>query len=201
VSYIPHNRRSIRLRGYDYTQCGAYFVTICAYQRLCLFGHIENDRVYLNRWGWIVVAEWNRTVYVRPNIILDAFVVMPNHMHGIIVITQPPKSNNHTSVGASDNAANDAVRRGLVHQTPTDVTPKPEFGKPQKGSLGTIIGAFKASVTRRINRLPQPPDHPIWQRNYYDRIIRDERELNHIRQYIALNPSRWTDDRFYEGES
>ena len=180
-----HQRRSIRLKDYDYRQNGAYFVTICTHQRLCLFGEVRDSEMILNSYGEIVSQQWEQTGALRDYVVLDTFVVMPNHVHGIIWIVD----NNDTNV--------DVNRRGLMHQTPP-TTPQREFSKPIAKSLSSIVGAFKAAVTRHINRLPESPDHPIWQRNFYEHIIRNEPDLNRIRDYIQNNPVQWEADSLYE---
>lgn len=169
-----HHRRSIRLRGYDYRQPGAYFVTVCTWNRECILGEIVDGAVRLNAWGEIVWEEWFRTAQVRPNVVLyeDEFVVMPNHIHGIIWI-----------VGNGDVGAQ---RRCAPTGKSINVLP---------GSLGAIVRAFKSITTKRINALRGTPGAPIWQRNYYEHMIRDEQSLNRIREYIATNPLRWHLDR------
>ncbi len=172
--YADHHRRSIRLPEYDYTQPGAYFVTICTYRRACLFGHIAGGVMRLNAFGEIVREEWFRTAQVRPNVELyePEFVIMPNHIHGIIWITE--------TVGARRRRAPTVER----------------FGRPVPGSLPTIVRAFKSAVTRRINILRGTPGAPVWQRNYWEHVIRNERALNAIRRYILANPARWHLDRY-----
>ncbi|MBE7511262.1 MAG: transposase [Anaerolineales bacterium] len=181
-----HHRRSIRLKHYDYAQNGAYFVTICTHERRCFFGTIRDGEMMVNAWGQIVIEEWEQTAILRPNVALDAFVVMPNHVHGIIVMVDDG--------------------RGMMHHAPTDhaptqppdhAPPKREFSKPIAQSLSTIIGTFKAAVTRRINRLPNASGHSIWQRNYYEHIIRNDDDLIRIREYIETNPSRWQQDSLF----
>jgi putative transposase len=176
-----HHRRSIRLRDYDYTQDGAYFVTVCTHERRCLFGHVVDGAMVLNTWGHIMADEWERTAIVRPGVMLDAFVVMPNHAHAVIVI-----------MGGVDDAVGAQCIAPLPKHgmTPNNVAPD---------SLGAIVRGFKAAVTRRINRLPDAPDHPVWQRNYYEHIIRNEESLNQIRAYIATNPARWSQDSLFMG--
>jgi putative transposase len=173
VPYDPykHHRQSARLKGYDYTQAGAYFVTICAYKRQPLFGKIVDGKMRLSLLGQLVYAEWQKTAVIRPNIYLDAFVVMPNHLHGIIVIF----FNEAPLVGATRRVA------------PT----------LQSGSLGAIIGQFKSVVTKRYRRFRKNDDSPIWQRNYYEQIIRNERHLTAVQQYIHNNPANWTDDDYF----
>ena len=173
---IAHSvrRRSIRLRGYDYAQSGAYFVTICAYHMACLFGEVVNGEVQLNEWGQIVDEEWRRTSEVRAYVSLDAFVIMPNHMHGIIVLD----------------------RRGDPPGRPYSQLPA---RGPAAGSLGAVVGQFKSQVTKRIRASCGRRDVFIWQRNYYEHIIRNEADLARIRRYIAHNPARWMDDSDYSG--
>lgn len=170
----PPLRQSIRLKGYDYTGPGAYFITICTHRRAFLFGDVVNGEMCLNRAGQVVTDEWTRSVTIRREITLDEFVVMPNHIHGIVWIVP---------VGAHVGAHGGAPLHGqaLLHRPPR--------------SLGSFVAGFKASVTRGINALRQTPGAPVWQRNYHEHIIRTEESLNRIRQYILDNPVRWTLDR------
>ncbi len=174
-----HHRRSIRLPGYDYTQPGAYFVTVCAHEHRPLFGQVVEGEVRLSAYGQIVREEWFKTAQVRPYVMLypDEFVVMPNHIHGIIWIV--------------DDVSVTTTRRRRV---PT----VERFGKPVPGSIPTIIRSFKSAVTRRINALQDTPGAPVWQRNYYEHIIRTQRALDVIRRYIIENPMRWHLDRYNE---
>ena len=162
-----HHRQSIRLKGYDYAQAGVYFVTIVAWRREMLFGDIVDGEMKLSEWGDIVRNEWERTAIVRPNVELGEYVVMPNHIHGILIF--------HEHVGATGPVA------------PTKTTLK-------SGSLGAVIGQFKSIVTKRINRLQNVSGRPIWQRNYFERIIRNDREWENIHRYIESNPSMWDED-------
>jgi len=186
MPYDPnrHHRRSIRLKGYDYSQAGAYFITLCTQDRACLFGKVVNGEMRLNDAGRMVLAEWNRLPERFPHLVLDAFVVMPNHVHGILVITDPAPT-----VGATVGAT------PTVGAT-TRVAP----------TVGNIIGAFKSRVTveyiRGVKTSGWPPFRGrLWQRNYYEHIIRNERALNAIRQYIMENPRRWQMDREKEARS
>jgi REP element-mobilizing transposase RayT len=186
MPYDPdkHDRQSIRLPGWDYRCPAAYFVTVCTHDRVCIFGEVIDGRMALNTYGRIVVEEWRRTEQIRDRVVLDAFMVMPNHVHGVIVIT------------ADGRASTDDVttnRRGTGHRAPTGNERR--FGQPRSGSLSTIVGAFKSAVTRRINRLRDTPGDPVWQRNFYERIARNQRELDRIRTYIRRNPARWHRDR------
>ncbi|PSQ80391.1 MAG: transposase [Bacteroidetes bacterium QS_1_65_9] len=183
-----HGRRSIRLDDYDYRNAGAYFVTICTDDKRLLFGEVVRGRIRLSSCGRVAVDEWHRTEQLRDNVALDAFVVMPNHVHGIIVITE--------------NASNNE-RRGMMHRAPTTDdaskndknTARREFGRPQAGSLGRIVGTYKVAVTRRCRR--ECRRDFAWQRNYYERILRDRRELHLTRRYIASNPQQWYHDRLF----
>ncbi len=165
-----HRRRSIRLRGYDYTRAGAYFVTVCVYQRASLFGEVADGEVRLYAEGRIVHDEWLRTASIRPRCTLDAFVVMPNHIHGIIIL--------------ADSGVD----------TPRRTPPKEQFGQPTLDSMPTIIRLFKSAVTKRINDDRGTPSGPVWQRGYFEHVIRDDVGLDRIRQYIANNPARWSED-------
>ncbi|MBN1659994.1 MAG: transposase [Anaerolineae bacterium] len=166
-----HRRRSIRLPGYDYTQPGAYFVTINTCGHELLFGEVADSEVKLNAYGEIAWEEWFRGGELRANVELDAFVVMPNHVHGVIVITH--------AVGAT--------RR---------VAPTERPAGPSVGSIGAIIAQYKSIVTKRINALRQTPGVPVWQRNYYEHVIRNEDSLQRVREYVANNPARWEEDRY-----
>jgi REP element-mobilizing transposase RayT len=156
-----HHRRSIRLREYDYRQPGAYFVTITTHGRECIF----EDPVFRG----VAETMWQRLPRHFPRVELDEWVVMPNHLHGIVVL----------------------VPDGETTDAPLD---EPPPSGPASGSLGAIVGNFKSVTTRRINRMRKTPGMPLWQRNYHERVIRNEREWNAIRQYIRDNPARWHDD-------
>ena len=155
-----HRRRSLRLRGYDYSWAGAYFVTVCTYNRACLFGEIVNGEMRLNGVGQVARRVWDGLPRHYRHVELDAVVVMPNHVHGIL-----------TLVGAGFKPA-----------------PTPRHGLPE------IVRAFKTFSARRINGLRHTPGVPVWQRNYYEHIIRNETALNRVRQYIMDNPARWAED-------
>jgi len=174
TEYSHHKRKSTRLKDYDYAQEGAYFVTLCTYLNQNIFGDINNDgEMLLNTVGCIAFEEWEHTETVRENVILDEFVIMPNHIHGIIIIT-------------TESA------RVCQRQTPT----KSQFRKPIPNALGTIMGQFKGIVTKRISKLYGTSSPVVWHKNYYDHIIRNEKSLNNIRGYIQNNPMRWSIDRY-----
>ncbi|WP_052606071.1 transposase [Calidithermus timidus] len=169
-----NNRRSIRLKGYDYAQQGAYFITICTQNRARLFGEIVDGQMRLNEWNRIVAESWQWLAEQYEHVELDEWVIMPNHLHGIIVIVD------------------DGRRRGGSQTAPTGHgRPMPTTRKP----IGRLVGAFKMVSTKRMNEMRGTPGAAVWQRNYYEHIIRNEESLNRIRQYIAKNPLRWHLDR------
>lgn len=161
-----HHRHSIRIKEHDYTQPGGYFVTIVTYQRDCLFGNIVNEEMLLSPFGRIADECWRAIPEHFPNVELDAYVIMPNHIHGIIVI------NNRT---------------GTIYRARTE-----KFGKPVIGSIPTILRTFKAAVTRRIGHKLNVTS--IWQRNYYEHVIRSHEGWDRIHKYIESNPSTGMED-------
>jgi REP element-mobilizing transposase RayT len=161
------NRRSIRLRGYDYAQNNAYFVTVCLAQRLCLFGDITDGVVRSSTIGEVVASAWSDLPNHTPGLILDTWVIMPNHVHGIVILPGEPLPEN----------LGQTILRG-----------------PKPGSLGTVVGGFKSAVSREVAVKQLSLIKPFWQRNYYERIIRNDRELDATRKYIESNPVRWDDD-------
>lgn len=167
-------RRSIRLKGYDYTRPGAYFVTISTHQGKPLFGDVADGVMMLNEYGGIVRACWEAIPEHFPDVETDAFVVMPNHVHGVIVIHEHSVRARHARTGAA-------------------CCPRTERPGVAAGSLGAIVRSFKSACTKHINAMRGTPGAPVWHRNYYERVIRNERELNAIRQYILDNPARWAE--------
>ncbi|MBI5841676.1 MAG: transposase [Chloroflexi bacterium] len=160
-----HHRHSIRLQGYDYSQSGAYYVTIVAHGRECLFGEINNGEMRLNRFGQIVQQAWFDLPNHYPHIELGAFCIMPNHVHAVIII-----------IGAG------------LRPAPTE--PAPTVRHP----LSEIVRAFKSFSAKRINALRKTQGIPVWQRNYYERIIRNDEEHNRIHLYIEANIDNWAMD-------
>jgi REP element-mobilizing transposase RayT len=180
-----HHRRSIRLQGYNYSQAGAYFVTLVAHERSDFFGEVVEDVMRLNHAGKIAGAEWQRLATRFPNLRLDAYIIMPNHLHGILIITEQPLEARPITPGASGDIAFPATRNFDIAKGSSKLAPQ----GPAPASIGAMIGQFKSRVTKRL-KLPIP----IWQRNYYEHIIRDQAELDRIRQYILDNPRRWKTD-------
>jgi REP element-mobilizing transposase RayT len=162
---MKQDRRSIRLKGYDYSQAGVYFVTVCTRNRKCLFGEVVDGEMRLNNCGGMVADSWEWLMRQYDYVKLDEWMIMPNHMHGIIVI--------------SDDG------RGGSRTAPT------EKRKP----VGRLIGAFKTVSNKRINELRGTSGATVWQRNYFERVIRNDNEMHHLREYIVNNPAQWDLDR------
>jgi putative transposase len=209
MSFTPQSRhrKSIRLKGYDYTQPGAYFVTLVTQERACIFGEVVNGEMYMSLLGQVVNREWIRLSNRFPNVELDGFMVMPNHLHGIIVLVDVGR-------GTGEYGGSEVP---TVHpRAPTE-----GFGAPVPGSIPTIIRSYKSSVTQRaqwmgrgmgnldckgtgmIDRCLDSSQNPrtptcaptrVWQRNYYEHVIRNETEWERIRAYIRDNPKQWEDD-------
>jgi len=266
MKYDPqkHHRRSIRLKGHDYTASGAYFITICTHQRQCLFGKIVDGEMQLNEFGNWVDACWKRLPTHFSHLQLDRFVVMPNHMHGILVLThnpnEPTPSNGRgAAFGRSSMQLPTILRPNATpgsgqdrsHFTnpdcPNPIDPDATFGlEPDRshfvdpvcsdtipnsdqplmnesepgvafgremvvnginglpnaaplraGSVGAIVLNFKSVTARRINQMRKMTSVPVWQRNYYEHIIRDDIALANIQKYIDNNPRSWWQDQLH----
>ncbi len=180
------SRRSIRLPECDYAQDGVYFVTICTRRRECLFGKVNAGRVELTEYGQIVQEEWWRSTSIREELSLGEFVIMPNHLHGIVEMN----ARSTMEVGAHGRAP---LRAPGVDGT------RP-LHRPER-SLGSFIAGFKAACTKRINERRGSPGRSVWQRNYYEHIVRDEDDLNRVRQYILDNPLQWELDEYYPAQT
>ena len=211
-----HNRQSIRLRDFDYGGAGAFFVTLCAWRRECLFGDVVDGRVRLNELGLVVRDCWTAVPQHFPHVELDEFVIMPNHLHVLFWIVDE-----YSPVGAQhaaplvvhpkrliDKSTNDPVgaqhaaplpgmttraKERAQHAAPLRVDPRggvtPNNVMP--GSVAAIVRSFKSAATKRINALRDNAGCPLWQRNYYEHVIRGDRDLHAVRQYIADNPAKW----------
>lgn len=181
-------RKHIRLDGHDYRLPGAYFITICTRNMRSLFGTITDAEMQINAYGRVVREEWLRTADVRDNVELDAYVVMPNHFHGILLIDAlDPRD----ELRDGSRATHRVAATKAVHRLASG---------PRRDSVGAIIGQFKSHSTRRINQLRGTSGTSIWQRNYYEHIIRSDRAFERIREYIEENPGKWHDDRYFVGE-
>jgi len=181
---MNHQRKSIRLQGFDYASVGAYFVTICTNERACLFGEIIDGKIILNEIGKMVQRHWNSISKHFQNVIMDEFIMMPNHMHRIITIFDDvgaKHSQKDTSVNKivlSENASPLQIPAGTKHQ-----------------SLSAIVQNFKSITSRKFNKMKRTSPAKLWQRNYYEHVIRDEDELKRIREYIFNNPLKWELDK------
>lgn len=175
-----HHRRSIRLKGYDYSQSGLYFITLCVQDRVCLFGKIENGKIILNKYGEIAHNEWKKTMEIRKNVELLEFIVMPNHFHAIVRL----------------------LGRGELHSPDNTLGNKGVCDTPLQSpsqTIGAIVRGYKSSVTKQINTSLSEVNsfQQIWQRNYYEHIIRNEQSYQNISEYIVNNPAKWAEDKFH----
>ncbi len=168
------NRKRLRLAQYDYAKQGAYFVTVCVFEKMCILGDIVHGQMRENGYGRVIHDIWDRLPERYGNIKLDYCVMMPNHFHGIVMIT-------NTDVGAGSPGPYGSIIAG--GETP-----------PLRPTLSRVMGYFKYETTKRINGMRNTPGMKLWQRSFHDRVIRDEREWNDIRQYIEYNPQQWADD-------
>lgn len=173
-----HRRKSIRLPGYDYSQAGAYFITICSHQRQPVFGHITDREMTLNAAGVTLEKHWRDIPDHFPTVTLGEYVVMPDHFHGIIWITPHPAGAIFIAPQNTD-AMQQQQQQGAMNRAPT---------------VGNIIRAFKARCTHAINQINHTPGYPVWQRNYHENIIRNETACQAIAEYIRNNPQTWQDD-------
>jgi putative transposase len=163
--------RTVRIQGFDYSQPGAYFITICTWQKDLIFGNIAKGTIHLSKVGEFAGKELEKLSLTFSEIHLDTFVVMPNHVHILITISENDTAT--SSVKASKTEA---------------------FGHPVTGSIPTIVRAYKAAVTRRAALLRDSPVSQVWQRNYYEHVVRTEREKERIYAYIVSNPIQWDFD-------
>ncbi len=190
VKYNPkiHNRKSIRLKGYDYSQAGLYFITICTQNRRHLFGEIKNGELKLSDAGEMAKKCWLEIPQHFPNVLLHAYITMPNHVHGILEIT----AGEHNTSSEKDGAQNRTKNRAKNISPPRS---------PSK-TIGSVVRGYKIGVTKWF-RTHMPNDFPIgqsaWQRNYWEHIIRNENAYRKITQYINDNPQKWVEDKLNGG--
>ena len=190
-----HHRRSIRLRGYDYSQAGGYFVTVVAQNREPFFGQIRKGEMIFNDAGRMVASVWESMPERFPSMELGAYIVMPNHFHAIVIINDSTIGGAGLvpAPGATTRVAPTASVAPTTNATPTTNT------APIAPTLGRIIGAFKSITTHDYIQGVDKRGWPVfykrlWQRNYYEHIIRDERGMDAIWRYIEANPANWGDD-------
>ena len=163
-----HHRRSVCLKEYNYSEPGTYFITICSWLRGFIFGEIINGKMELNEYGMIAEQEWLNNVHVSPHIDSDKFIVMPNHIHGIMIIN----------------------RRGVLQYAPAN-----DALQSPTQTIGSIVRGYISTTTRQVNIIRNTPGMPVWQRNYFEHLIRNEFELNNIREYMRNNTLRWAFDK------
>ena len=216
-------RRSLRLQAYDYAQVGAYFVTISVHERLCLFGEVRDDQMRLSQAGRMAWRIWRQLPQRFPTIQTDAFIVMPNHVHGIILLNEHPQSDSDTGPDA-DQGADIPVGAPLVGAQDRDAPgmSRPPVGEPLVGAqrqnapgtrrvpratptagritLGDVIGAYKSLTTVEYTRGVKTRNWPpfpgrLWHRNYYEHVVRNDESLTRLRRYILGNPTQWAIDR------
>jgi putative transposase len=223
-----HHRRSIRLKGYDYSQAGLYFITICVQDRKCLFGEIVDGEMILNDAGKMADNEWVKIPERFTNVQLHEYIVMPNHFHAVMEIvgatlvvaqnthTNPVAQNTHTNPVAQNTHTNPVAQNTHTNPVAQNETVDPdnetvdnEKGQPQgiaptakPKTVGDMVGAFQSIATveyiRGVKQLGwQTFNGKLWQRNYYEHIIRDEQSYQRISDYIINNPKNWKDDKFY----
>ncbi len=209
-----HHRKSIRLKGYDYSQAGLYFIAMCVQNRECLFGKVENHEMILNDAGQMIEHQWEILPQRFKNVQLHESTVMPNHFHGILEIAGVEAT---LVVAQNDTGHQSGQPQGLTQPIPP--TEQPELpgqpqgvdptGQPQgfdptsKKTVGDMMDAFKSITTveyiRGVKNLGWKPfNRRLWQRNYYEHIIRNELAIQRISRYIANNPPKWDDDKFYK---
>ena len=198
-----HHRRSFRLKAYDYSTVGAYFVTIVTQERLCLFGDVTDGEAQLTDAGKMIRQVWHEIPTRFPSFEMDEFIVMPNHIHGILIIHSPVGVPLVGTQGAAHARTTDSP--SFVGALPADAA-RPTYGDrattrvvpTEDGTvtLGEVVGTYKSLTTQQYGKGVETQGWPpfnkrLWQRNYYERVIRDNRELNGAREYIANNPTQW----------
>jgi len=255
MSYSPekHHRHSIRLKGYDYSKAGLYFITICCQDRICRFGNIKNDEMELNEFGQIAHNEWEKLNQRFPNLELDVFQIMPNHLHGIIALNnppvgagftpapntgQPPNNPGQQQTNIGQQQTNIGQQQTNIGQPQTNIgqqqtnigQPQTNTGQPQTNTgqpqtnigqqqtnigqqqtnigqpqgvaptVSDIVGAYKSLVANGCLKICKSKNEmmgKIWQRNYYEHIIRNKQSYKNISEYIINNPAKWNNDKFY----
>ena len=209
--------QSKRMPYWDYSGNGAYFITICVNGRNCIFGHIENKKMNLNEFGEIAHNEWEISPTIRDEIELDVFVIMPNHLHGIVILKKPIVD---AVIDSNDGSHDGSLvethgRASQPENQPENQNPSPQKPQRKPKSISSFIAGFKSAVTTKINNLIDlrmqihgptfqfatskfNRKNKLWQLNYYDHIIRNNVEFNRIKKYIISNPSNWQEDKFYK---
>ena len=172
---------SARAAWWDYANPGAYFITICTHNRICLFGEIHGGAMYLSPIGQIAEQEWNRSFEIRTELFCDSLIIMPNHIHAVLRI-EPTDVDTHSRAYPRGRAAID-INHGVAYRSPK--------------SISSFVAGFKSAATTRINQYRNRPKLPVWQTRFHDHIIRNEQEYIRITTYIEHNPSKWDEDKFF----
>ncbi|MBE2217023.1 MAG: transposase [Ignavibacteria bacterium] len=185
---------SARLKGWDYSNTGLYYITICTHGMKKFFGEIVKGSVTLSDAGKIVEEEWLNNVVVRENVILDEYVVMPNHFHGIIALEKISDQSCPETNSGEFETGRDHLETTQLHRQSCRVVSTGASKTLKPNSIGSIIGQFKSKCTKRIAVFKSSFR---WQGRFHDRVIRSEKELDNIRAYIHYNPQKWSKDEFY----
>jgi len=209
MPYNPniHHRRSIRLKGYDYSKAGLYFITICVKDRKCMFGKIAVGagftpapaQMELNNFGIVAHNQWEKLTERFSNFELDVFQIMPNHMHAIILLNDAPPM---VGAGFTPTQYNDDIPAQNDNYATGSIVRTRAIARVAPTTVGDIVGAYKSLVANecleqfKLNR-PNEMMGKLWQRNFHEHIIRDEQSYQRIADYIINNPAKWTDDKFY----
>jgi len=210
-TYNPtiHHRRSIRLKGYDYSQAGLYFITICCQNKVCRFGKIVKREMILNDFGKIACEEWIKLSERYPNILLDVFQIMPNHVHGVIVLNGDgvgatlAVAQYENAVAQYDRAGASPARTidqndGAIQRAGANVGAT--LAVAQNNTIGNIVGAYKSLVVNQCLKICKSHNKymgKLWHRNYWEHIVRNEKSYQRIANYIINNPTKWENDKFY----
>jgi REP element-mobilizing transposase RayT len=192
---LPH-RKQLRLRGYDYAFPGVYFVTICSVRKLAVFGSVSGEKIVLSPAGEIVRSEWVALAERFAGLALDEFVIMPNHLHGVLgFVGQAGGASRGPTGGASPSptTTNTTTKPGLASFDPKGGASRAGGASPSP-TLFDVIGAFKSISTIKVNRLLRRRGVPLWQRSYYEHIVRTGEDLRKIQRYILENPFMWSLD-------
>ncbi len=189
-----HHRRSIRLKGYDYSQSGLYFITLCVVDKTCMFGNVVEGKMQLNDIGQLVEQEWLNTINIRHNDVrLHNYIVMPNHFHAIIEIrrgeSHSPQSHSPKS-HSSQSHLSQSDSPSITNECNINEKDLPQRMKSPSQTIGAIVRGFKGAVTRQLG-------YSVWQRNYYEHIIRTDASYKNISDYIENNPTKWQSDKLY----
>ena len=199
MPYDPdkHHRRSIRLKGYDYALEGGYFITLVVQGRQCVLGKIDGDsEVSLSQPGGMIEYWLGRLVTRFDTLVIDTYVIMPNHFHGIFMLVDDDRPRQSTG----QRQPGQTHKETCFPSAPTaDVLDSPTHASPVRPTLSTILQWFKSMTTNAYFKGVHDQDWPpvnkrLWQRNYYERIIHSDREWELIRDYIQRNPARWPSD-------